>query len=114
MVDSNGNTIAADQLVGLLINDGGTVCGDGFTDNSADAICRKMGFPNGHTSWSNGNNWSIQSSFEITLDECVCSSGDWSSCSYLFSHDCSLSEDVFLQCRGPGKFSIVTFHPKRF
>ena len=114
VVDSNGNTVAADRLLGLLINDGGTVCDDGFTDNSADAICRKMGFPNGHTSWSYGNNWSIQSNYEITLADVVCDRVYWSECRYSLSHNCGHGEDVFLQCRGPGMFTIVTFHPKRF
>ena len=113
LVDSDGNTISADFL-GLLIYDGGTVCDDGFTDNSADAICIEMGFPSGHTSWSYGNNWSIQSNYEITMDDVVCDRVYWSECRYSLSHNCGHSEDVFLQCDGPGKFSIVTFHPKIF
>ena len=104
-MNSEGQTAGANTL-GLLIYEGGTVCDDGFTDNSADAICYTMGYPQGHTSWGIGNNWSIQSNFEITMDDVECSSGDWSSCSYSLSHNCGHSEDVFLQCNGPGNFDV--------
>ena len=86
----------------MLINNGGTVCDDGFTANSADAICRKMGYI-GQLSWTYGDKWSIQSSLQITLDNVHCSSDEWSSCSYLFEHNCDHSEDVFLQCDGRSK-----------
>ena len=106
LVNSDGQTAGANTL-GLLIYEGGTVCDDGFTDNSADAICYTMGYPQGHTSWGIGNIWSIQSNYEITLSNAECSSGEWSSCSYLLSPNCGHSEDVFLQCGGPGKFTFV-------
>ena len=106
LVNADGQKAGANTL-GLLIYNGGTVCDDGFTDNSADAICHIMGYPLEHASWSIGNNWSIQSNYEITMSNVECSSGDWSSCLYSFSHNCGHSEDVFLQCNGPGKFTFV-------
>ena len=100
-MDSNGNAVGA-RVLGLLLNNGGTVCDDSFSANSADAICRKMGHP-GHTSFTSGSRWSIQNRLDITLDNVQCSSGDWSSCSFTFSHNCRHSEDIFLQCDDPGE-----------
>ena len=104
LVDSNGDTVRG---AGLLLSNGGTVCDDGFSDNSADAICRELGHI-GQMSWSNGNNWGIQAGLEITLDDVACSSGEWSSCSFSLVHNCIHKEDVFLQCEGVGE-SILVF-----
>ena len=101
MVDSNGDAVGA-RAEGLLHSNGGTVCDDGFSANSADAVCRQMGYP-GQLSFTSGSKWSIQSGLDITLDNVECSSGVWSSCSYIISHDCGHSEDIFLQCDGPGE-----------
>ena len=98
LVDSDGNAV---RIFGLLMNNGGTVCDDEFSTNSADAICRKMGYP-GYWRWTSGVKWSIQSSLEITLNDVLCSSGEWSSCSFKSTNDCGHSEDVFLQCDGIG------------
>ena len=107
LVNSDGQLAGANTL-GLLIYHGGTVCDDGFTDNSADAICHIMGYPHGLTSWGTVNNWSIQPNYEITMDDVECSSRDWSSCSYSLSPNCGHSEDIFLQCQvGPGKSLYV-------
>ena len=95
--DSNGNTVGA-GVFGLLISTGGTVCNDYFTDNAADAICRKMGYL-GHTIWSSGNKWSIQNGLPITLDNVNCGRGDWNSCTYnYYEEDCSHNQDIFLLC----------------
>ncbi|XP_063695312.1 deleted in malignant brain tumors 1 protein-like [Bolinopsis microptera] len=96
LVDENGDAVGAGVL-GLLLSNGGTVCDDSFDDNSADAICKEMGYFN-QMSWSFGDNWAIQAGLEITLDDVACSSGEWSSCSFAFVDDCSHGEDVFLQC----------------
>ena len=106
LVDINGDTVGA-GVVGLLFSNGGTVCDDGFDDNSADAICREMGHI-GQMSWSVGDNWDIQAGLEITLEDVACSSGEWSSCSFSFVHDCVHSEDVFLQCEGVGESILVS------
>ena len=102
LVDSYGNAVGA-GILGLLINNGGTVCDDDFSINSADAICRKMGYLR-HMQWTSGDKWSIQASLEITLDDVLCSSGEWSSCSFSTTQNCGHSEDVFLQCDGIGIF----------
>ena len=111
IIDSNGNTVGS-QVEGLLIGFGGTVCDDGFTDNSAAAICREMGYI-GHISWKFGALWTIQSNFAITLDNVICSSNEWSSCTYALTHDCSHGEDVFLQCGQIGR-SIFSFRELTF
>ena len=100
LIDSNGQAVGV-RVQGLLLNNGGTVCDDGFSANSADAICRKMGFL-GQMNYISGSRWSIQSSLDITLDNVECSTGDWNSCSFIFSHNCGHGEDIFLQCDGPG------------
>ena len=102
LVDSNGNAVGA-RVLGLLLNNGGTVCDDGFSANSAEAVCRKMGYQ-GQISYTSGSKWGIQSGLDITLDNVECSSGDWSSCSFTFSHNCGHSEDIFLQCDGTGTY----------
>ena len=107
LIDSSGNTVGAGTQ-GLLISNGGTVCDDSFSDNSADAICRKMGHY-GHTSFSSGNKWDIQSVHDIKLDDVACDNGYWSSCSFSKSHNCGHSEDVFLQCAGVGKLLSSSF-----
>ena len=103
LVDQDGNKVGA-RVEGLLLSNGGTVCGDGFSDNSADAICREMGFP-GRFSWRR-QNIVIWSSFRNTLDVSVsltkynvlCRSGEFTSCTYNLEHNCDLWNDVFLAC----------------
>ncbi|XP_063691331.1 deleted in malignant brain tumors 1 protein-like [Bolinopsis microptera] len=106
LVDSHGDTIGA-GILGLLISDGGTVCDDYFSEDSADAICREMGYF-GQMSWTSGNKWGIQSNYDITLDDVSCSSGEWSSCTFSLLNNCGHSKDVFLQC--DGDFSLVDSH----
>ena len=88
---------------GLLLVNGGTVCDDYFKNDSADAICRKMGYFS-HASWSSGSKWNIQSGRDIKLDNVKCENGYWDSCTFSVSHNCGHSEDVFLQCTDVGKF----------
>ena len=106
-MDSNGNAIGAGVL-GLLLNNGGTVCDDGFSANSANAVCRQMGYL-GQMSYTSGSKWSIQSDFNITLYDVRCSSGNWSSCSSRLDHNCVHREDIFLQCDGFGTCYIGAF-----
>ena len=101
LIDYSGDTVGADTQ-GLLISNGGTVCDDSFSDNSADAICREMGHY-GHTSWTSGSKWNIQSDLDIKLDDVVCSSGKWSDCRYSTTHNCGHIEDIFLNCHAFGK-----------
>ena len=94
---------AGPRTVGLLLSNGGTVCDDHFNDASAEAICHKMGY-HGQLSWEGGAKWDMQSNYEISLDDVICGTNEWSSCKFTFTSDCSHSEDVFLQCDGVGKF----------
>ena len=98
LVDSDGNTVGPEEL-GLLLWNGGTVCDDGFDDNSADAVCRVLGYKH-HYSWTSGQKWEVQSVLNIRMDNIKCVKGDWSSCTYRESHDCGHSKDVFLVCSG--------------
>lgn len=63
LVDPNENVIT-DDSEGLLLFEGGTVCDDGWTDMTANLICRKMGH-HAATSWRNG-------SFVMSISLCVC------------------------------------------
>ena len=87
--------------MGLLLYEGGTVCDDYFDDNSANAICREMGYSRS-ISWRSGSELSHgerQDSLDINLDDVKCTDGDWKTCSYSTSHNCGHSEDVFLSCQ---------------
>ena len=94
---------------GLLIVNKGTVCNDYFSSNSANAICRRMGY-SGQISWTSGDKWSTQDDLPIAMDDVSCNSGEWSSCSYSWSHNCDHSKDVFLQCQGVGEFITEHFN----
>ncbi|XP_063681810.1 deleted in malignant brain tumors 1 protein-like isoform X2 [Bolinopsis microptera] len=98
LINESGDEVGAGER-GLLLYNRGTVCDDAFDDNAAGAICKAMGYESG-ASWSNSNDFDIQSDFEIKMDEVQCVSDDWASCEFQTSHDCSHSEDVFLLCRG--------------
>ena len=104
LVDSNGNPAG---VQGLLLWNGGTVCDDSFNDNAADAICRVLGH-DGHSSWRSGQIYSIQSNYDIKMDDVSCSSGAWTSCSYITNHNCGHSEDIHLVCSGPGKIDKLS------
>ncbi|XP_063678290.1 deleted in malignant brain tumors 1 protein-like [Bolinopsis microptera] len=102
LVDESGADVGEDEM-GLLLYSGGTVCDDHFSDNSAHAICREMGF-NSTSSWTSGldtmNLESRNFKYGIRLDNVNCSSIEWDSCSYTTSNNCDHSEDVFLNCTG--------------
>ena len=90
--------------IGLLLYNGGTVCDDGFSDNSANAICREMGHLRA-TIWKSGSGSPYHLGFrtytqllDITLDNVDCRESDWDACSYSTTHNCDHSEDVYLAC----------------
>ena len=85
----------------MLLFNGGTVCDDNFSYNSAAAICRHLGFSDIYL-WTSGEEWSIRSNYNISVVNVQCSGEDWSSCNYDRSHNCDHDEDVFLIC-GQGK-----------
>ena len=93
----------------MLLYNGQTVCDDGFSENSAIAICGLMGY-DGFDSWRNGQLFDIQADLEIGLDDVICSSVSWGSCSYTTSHNCGHGEDVHLNCvPDEGKLYTFTF-----
>ena len=96
-MDQSGNAIIDESQMGLLLYNGGTVCDDNFSDNSANAICKVMGYDQFILS-TNRKTWSIKDSYAIRLDNVVCSNDDWDSCTYGTTHNCNHNEDIFLQC----------------
>ena len=79
------------------------MCDDRFDNNSADAICRKMGY-SGASAWESGYFFSgEQSDREITLDNVDCGSHNWDFCRYSTTHNCEHSQDVFLTCMPGGE-----------
>ena len=112
MVDENGNKIDGENL-GLLLYKGGTVCDDSFDYTAADAICKTMNYKSAIRWTINENFGSLQTNYDIKLDDVRCSSTDWESCTFTEEGNCSHDEDVFLSCRKkePGKFltTLVNF-----
>ena len=99
LVDNSGGDVGEDEM-GLLLYSGGTVCDDGFSDTSAHAICREMGF-NSSSNWTSVNDqpgWEIQARYGIKLDDVNCDSFEWNSCDYSTSENCKHNEDVLLTC----------------
>merc|ERR1719232_597446 len=101
LVDYRGRRING-QREGLLLFNGGTVCDDGFSMNSAHAVCRTMGYRHA-TRYRNGLVYgSFQSRKRIGLDEVICSSSHWASCRSTTRHNCRHREDILLTCQGQG------------
>merc|ERR1719232_1599900 len=70
LVDGGGNRIYG-QREGLLLFNGGTVCDDGFSMNSAHAICRTLGYSRA-TRYRHGLLYgSFQSRKRIGLDDVI-------------------------------------------
>ena len=86
---------------GLLLYKGGTVCDIYFSNYSASAICREMGYKQA-AHWSIGYLYDRyhQDRFDITLSEVRCDNEDWKSCSYSTALNCYHREDVLLTCTG--------------
>ena len=96
LVNSAGSQVSGHQQFLLLYN-GGTVCGDQFSDNSAEAICRNMGY-SGAESWR--LSWPFEKlDYKIALDDVNCSYGDWGYCNFSTSHNCVHNKDVYLSCK---------------
>ena len=105
LVDSSGSEITSPEVEGLLIYNGGTVCGHDFDYYSAHAICKQMGFDRSEK-WRSGDFFSIQNGYQFTLDDVRCNTGNWSYCCYRTNgHDCSHQEDVLLTC-GSGRLKF--------
>ena len=108
IVDENENIITGEEE-GLLLYKGGTVCDDRFSDASAHAICREMGY-HGAFSWRSGLVYdSLQNNKPINLDEVSCDSNVWSSCLSTRISDCRHSEDVLISCELRKNFTFFLF-----
>ncbi|KAL5264790.1 hypothetical protein ACHWQZ_G005756 [Mnemiopsis leidyi] len=100
LVNQFGSQISGQQEFLLLYN-GGTVCGDQFSDNSAHAVCRDMGYYAAKSWRMDQSYWlsgSSQSEYHISLDDVYCTEADWKSCSYTTSHDCDHGKVIYLSC----------------
>eukprot|EP00798_Chlamydomonas_sp_ICE-L_P012965 gene12965-5370_t len=78
----------------------GTVCDDGFDDNTARVVCRQLGLP-----WTAATaDYSVPGNEEldILMDDLSCSGTESSLalCYYSSDHSCGHSEDVGVICRG--------------
>ena len=108
ILDKYGKQVEGDREQGLLVYREesptllrGTVSKQGFNENSAEAICRQMGYEINNISaveWSYGFKFKIQSNYTTGISRVECSTSTWSSCTYKenikFTHDF----DVFLSC----------------
>jgi len=121
LVDERGSRIDEEMQssgqTGLLLFNGRTVCDDVFNDNSADAICREMGY-SGAVSWrsesedSDGLSFDIREQYEIGWTEFECETSFWDSCTYRKStlDNCNHDEDVHLTCERTAPFTLVDEH----
>ena len=100
LVNFSGSQVSGLQQFLLLYN-GGTVCGDHFSDNSAHAICKDMGYFGAKMWRIEETNWSLGNSkvdYHIALDDVSCTKPDWKSCYYSTSHDCAHGKVIHLSC----------------
>ena len=90
----------------------GTICGDKFSDQSANVICRELGF-RGAENWTSGEQYwpSIRNNYEPILFDVDCgrSSFTFGECSYKneSSTNCSKGQALHLSCssnNGMGMF----------
>ncbi|XP_063692406.1 deleted in malignant brain tumors 1 protein-like isoform X4 [Bolinopsis microptera] len=97
LVTNSGEAVSPGER-GLLLYKGGTVCKDKFSDHSANAICRLLGYTRA-INWESGYLWlKVQTGLDITLDDVECSEGDWGSCWFTTSHNCYHDKDVHMSC----------------
>ena len=99
IVNNRGEDVETGDI-GLLLYNGGTVCDDYFSYNSANAICREMGQPRAVT-WRSGigsPHYLGFQSLDITLNDVRCRESNWDTCSYSTTHNCEHREDVYLAC----------------
>ena len=83
------------------------MCDDSFTDMAAEAICRNMNY-------GRANRWTssvadneidfhftqLRWNYDVKLDDVICETPNWGSCSYRLFHNCANTEGVFLSCQG--------------
>ncbi|XP_060607114.1 deleted in malignant brain tumors 1 protein-like [Ruditapes philippinarum] len=81
----------------------GTICDDNFNNNDARVVCRVLGMNYGHYTVYNSAHFGAGNG-PITIDNLDCTGYEWglSQCNSQpwYSHDCSHSEDVGVNCYG--------------
>ena len=105
-VNAEGTTVTGLGRTAPLLFYGGTVCSNGFIDNSGQAICREMGFEAGADRWTRvgdvDRSIKNREEYDIAIGDVICSDVYWESCRYNFdTSDCHQNDDVFLAC-SPG------------
>ena len=109
LVDEDGNDVSAGER-GLLLYNEGTVCDDEFSEQSANAICLKLGYP-GPSDWRSGYYFEAsQLRYDIKLDDVSCRDSVWKNCTFSTRHNCDHSEDIFLVCNGKRGLKIMVMH----
>ncbi|XP_063685327.1 deleted in malignant brain tumors 1 protein-like [Bolinopsis microptera] len=96
LLDANQQVTTSGK--GLLMYSGGTVCEDAFNDETADWICRMMGYAS-LDFWTNGRKYTWHDKYPIKLDDIQCSGSVVPYCEYDTSHNCYHIEDVWLSCK---------------
>ena len=106
LVDNRGRRIYV-QREGLLLFNGGTVCINLFSMNSAHAICRTMGFSRATRYRSGLVYGKFQSRKQIKLSNVICGSTNWGACRSTHNHNCGHHEDILLTCQGT-EFNLIS------
>lgn len=82
----------------------GSVCDDGFTDESAKVFCRSLGLPftDAKAISEYGGETGHQGHGNITMDNVECSGYEYNltECSWTSEHNCGHKEDVGVVCQG--------------
>ena len=94
---------------GLLMFNGGTVNGEKFDDETADLVCRIMGYK-GVMSWELGHKYQFQKSVPIKLSDLNCLSKDRAFPLCTYGTDAANSthdDDVWLWCDKPNSNTLV-------
>ena len=83
----------------------GTVCDDGFDNVAAAVICQEMGYQGSPVTWFSPITSAIQDSYEIVLNDVMCSdeNAGFSACTFTTDHNCEHGQKVILACSIIGK-----------
>ena len=95
---------------GLLLYKGDNVCDEYFSNYSANAMCREMGYKQAaHWTTTGDDRDFLDSRSSITPTNVVCDNEDWKSCSYSTDTlDCDPWEHVLITCTGTSYNTATT------
>ena len=99
LVDSRGSPV---EDSGLLLYNGGTVCGGSFFKDEAVAVCRALGYDvNGAEYDKLYEELEIQSTLQVGIYDIDCTDSQmWDECEYETGSDGQECDCVFLTCDG--------------